>query len=393
MRHLFGVFGATFGYQYEDAARLLLQPSFLVAQRLQQPPQDSTQDCTRVFHTKRNCSPTPSKSPDVLHLPADFFFLLSDHLDTPSAHALSLTCRAFYNLGLPKTRHKLEDQDKRALLTLLERDSVGDDYYYCQRCNKLHTYRDTYGPHSVEERIDKSQAFVCGMRDRFTPMGNAYDLGYHHVRLVMNRHFHGHGGIPIQAICLQHEARREAITIRCSTAANIIDNELYLRRSYDFVLSNADVPAFRRCTGHRDFRLCEHTPFFRNSSVYHQDLPELQRRPRAPSNKDEFVPCTSSPGSCGLCLLDYDVSIVRIDNGAAWKVMIEAYHLLGACRSPDDWKWARFTEKTRPHLFLPNRPNRRGSGYGPGVVKKAWVQAGVAGIVDGTDVRLKHHSV
>ena len=97
---------------------------------------------------------------------------------------------------------------------------------------------------------------------------------------------------------------------------------------------------------------------------------------------DEFVPCTNSPGSCGLCLLDYDVTISRVDHGSGWKVKIEAYHQLGDCRSPDDWKWARFTEKARPHLFLPNRPNRRGSGYNPGSVKRRWLQGAPELVVD-----------
>lgn len=59
-----------------------------------------------------------------------------------------------------------------------------------------------------------------------------------------------------------------------------------------------------------------------------------------------------------------------------WRVTIRAYHQLGPCRSPDDWRWARFSESSRPHLFFPNRPNRRGSSEFPGAARKRWFDKG-----------------
>lgn len=43
--------------------------------------------------------------------------------------------------------------------------------------------------------------------------------------------------------------------------------------------------------------------------------------------------------------MDYVISVVPVPApaGPRWDVTIEAYHQLGACRSPDDWKWARFS--------------------------------------------------
>lgn len=417
MRHILGILRSTCGYQLEDVAPMLTRPASSWAGNLQQPQKDHRpatlkappqEDLSRyepetaatpietAIATSEPPSTSERSSTTLADLPADVLFLISDHLDAPSAHSLALTCRGFYSVGFPQTRRKLEVEDKKELLTILERDGFSDGFYYCPRCVKLRPYTLTFGPQSPDEGSDKTRAHVCGTRDRFTPMGNPYDLGYHHARLVMNSHFYGpKHGIPLGNICTEHDAPREKTTVHCSTAANIISDELFLRRTYTFQISNRDAQQLRQCTGHRDFRLCEHLPFFRNSSIYHQALPELARQPRNTANHDQFVPCTNSPGSCGLCLLDYDVTISRVDCGQAWKVKIDAYHQLGDCRSPDDWKWARFTEKSRPHLFLPNRPNRRGSGYNPGAVKRRWLQGPPETVVDANvnNSKAKRHSI
>lgn len=348
--------------------------------------------------------------PALLELPADILYLVSDQLDTASVHALALTCRDLYCIGFPKTQRKLRTEEKKTLLTTLERDRFGQGHFYCHKCNKLHNYEPTCGPQD-EEEVEGS-LLDCGLRDVFAPTGNPFGLGYHHARLVMNRHFFGADhGIPLDNICVTNEAHRGRTTITCTTKARVIHDELFLHRAYTFRVPDdaAAAAEFRRCTGHRDFRLCEHVSFLRNSSVYQQGIPELQARPRggAGAGDDQFLACYKAPGSCGLCLLDYDVTIERggeeegeheeeedsqdqpqpqadsdsdrsTEEGQqnVWQMTVNAYHQIGACRSPDDWKWARFTERSRPHLFLPNRPNRRGSGYSQGSVKRMWAFGG-----------------
>jgi hypothetical protein len=316
---------------------------------------------------------------NITELPSDVLFVISDHLDAASAHALSLTCRTMYCAGLPKTQNKLEDSDRMTLLSTLERDSFGKGFYYCHKCNILHRYQQTWGPHAEAEAAGTKGLPVCQSRDRFGPTGNAYDIGYHHARLAMNAHLYGpEFGIPLENICITQEDRRQSTHVRSSTAAKITDNQLFILRSYSFVVPKNAVPEFRKCAGIRDFRLCEHLPFFRNASIYGQCVPELQRRPRKSASsssgkqsENSFVPCTDSQGSCGLCMLDYDISI-KLEAGA-WHVDINAYHQLGDCRSPDEWMWARFTEKSRLNLFLPCRPNRRGTEHVAGTVKQRWV--------------------
>ena len=108
----------------------------------------------------------------------------------------------------------------------------------------------------------------------------------------------------------------------------------------------------------------------------------MMRRPWT-GDTESLVECSVEPGSCGLCLMDYEIAIEsslpaaagggpKLMSEESFTVTVKTYHNLGECRKPDDWKWARFTESCRPHLFFPNRPNRRGSTTYPGTVKKKW---------------------
>ncbi|KAI9167129.1 hypothetical protein HJFPF1_03253 [Paramyrothecium foliicola] len=346
-------------------------------------------------------SPGPTPTPDtpaaaaaaapLLQLPADVLLLLSDYLDPATALSLSLACRSTYPLSFNLRQQKLRADDKRELLLLLERDPIGRGTYYCHPCNKLHPFQQSWGPQSPDE-TSRERTFHCGNRDKFSPIGNPYNLSYPHARLAMNAHLYGaEHGIPLRNLEAEHTETHGAVDIRCSTLASIVSGELFIRRSYTFTIPTADIPSFRKCTGARDFRLCEHTSFFSNSSVYRQYVPELQRQPAA--DDDAFVPCTAAPGSCGLCLMDYDVTIHPASPASAaapdgWSVSVDAYHQLGDCRSPEDWRWARFSEAARPHLFFPNRPNRRGSAHYPGVVKKRWQDGRCAAVPQSKDAVL-----
>ncbi|KAF4513062.1 hypothetical protein G6O67_000384 [Ophiocordyceps sinensis] len=322
----------------------------------------------------------------VLQLPADVLLLICDQLETPEALTMSLTCKSVFALrpAMCRCRCKLSPPDRKRFLLLLEADPrMGRGVFYCHACNSLHPFQRDWGPRSEPEA---GRARRCGVRDRFAPAGNPFGLSYHHARLVVNEHLYGPGrGLALASICVAHTERRPATTILCTTDARISRGELLLLRTYAFAVADLDVSEFRRGGGPRDFRLCEHTCFFphSSSSPYRQHIPQLQP-PR--SGHQAFPPCHDAPGSCGLCLMDYVITVAPEPDDAAWHVTIKAYHQLGACRSPDDWKWARFSEANRPHLFFPNRPNRRSSTLGAGAVMRQWLAEDAAPVAVATPV-------
>ncbi|KAJ6444380.1 F-box domain-containing protein [Purpureocillium lavendulum] len=306
---------------------------------------------------------------ELLQLPSDAILLVYDQLDPPEALSLSITCKSLYRLCFFQHRGTLSPDDRRRFLLLLERDpGLGRGVFYCYPCNRLHPFQQHWAPGSSPNGAVQD----CDNRDRFAPIGNRFNLSYTLARLVMNGHFYGPShGIPLRNICISHTEQRDVFDVLCTTDARIQNDELYLLRTYNFTITRHSVDEFRKCTGARDFRLCQHMPLLSGSSAYRQHIPQLQRRPR--SNESGLVPCEEAEGSCSICLMDYDITIsTSIDGGEGWDVSIRAYHQLGACRSPDDWKWARFTEASRPHLFFPNRPNRRGSALGARTVKEQW---------------------
>lgn len=318
----------------------------------------------------------PSQNAPFLRLPYDILYLVTDYLDQISTYSLSLTCRGMYAIPFSIDKRVLEPRTKRQLLTLLEKDEFGKHHFYCRPCNKLHPFASYWGPHSPAEKAEEPTRH-CGQRDKFCPpCGNNSDLSFQHARLALNAYFWGPAhGIPLGNLIKSHDVKRDAITIQCATSeVRVIHRELFLLRTYTFHLASHDVPLLRASIGTADFRICEHMPFFRASSVYHQGISELSRRPSAPglgTVEDGMVECEESEGSCGLCLMDYETTITR-GSFDGWDVQIKAIHNVGSCRSPDDWKWARFTEKGKPRFFLPSRPNRRGSTYGPGAVRQEW---------------------
>ncbi|KAL6884287.1 hypothetical protein HDV57DRAFT_452087 [Trichoderma longibrachiatum] len=323
--------------------------------------------------------PVPSveaapKGTPILNVPSDVLLLIGDHLQDSDVLSFKLACRSTFAL-FPHTYKTLSPCAKQEFLANIERDPLGKGTVLCHVCNKLHPFQETTGPHpkvEVDDDAGKSlKAGKCVSRDRFSPAGNPFTLSYTHARLAMNRHFYGPGhGIPLANLCVEQTERRDVMAIRCSTSAKIMDDELFLRRTYVLTVADADVAEFRSRTGAHDLRLCEHTSLFAAASPFRHFIPELQEKPAA-GGDDGLVPCREAPGSCGLCLMDYDITIEHCAD-AAYRIVIRATHQLGSCRSPRDWKWARFTECYRMHVFYPSRPNRRGSVYGPGDVQKRW---------------------
>ncbi|KAL7949954.1 hypothetical protein V8C42DRAFT_309064 [Trichoderma barbatum] len=322
----------------------------------------------RAFTPPTAVDAAPQGTP-ILDVPSDVLLLIGDYLNDSEILSLKLTCRSTYAL-FPQTYKALPPYLKKRFLPLIEKDPLGKGTVHCHTCNKLHFFDETTGPHSGSELAAAGKTLKCMSRDRFSPAGNPFALNYTHARLALNRHLYGpEYGIPLANLCTEQSEHRDVMTLRCSTSAKILDDELFLQRTYALTVTGGDVAEFRRHTGSRDFKLCEHTSLFPAASPFRQSIPQLLKKP--PTGGDGLVPCREAPGSCGLCLMDYDITIQPCAD-ASYSIVIRATHQLGSCRSPRDWKWARFTECHRIHIFYPSRPNRRGSVYGPGSVHKRW---------------------
>ncbi|KAL6808002.1 hypothetical protein GGI42DRAFT_351426 [Trichoderma sp. SZMC 28013] len=314
-------------------------------------------------------APQSPQGTPILDVPSDVLLLIGDYLNDAEILSLKLACRSTYAL-FPQTYKSLPPYLKKRFLPIIEKDPLGKGTVYCHVCNRLHPFNETTGPHSGPELGVDGKRLKCMSRDRFSPAGNPFTLSYTHARLAMNSHLYGpEYGIPLANLCTEQTERRDLMTMRCSTSAKIMDDELFLQRTYALTVADRDVAEFRKCTGARDIKLCEHTSLFPASSPFRQSIPELLKKPAA--GGDGLVPCREAPGSCGLCLMDYDITIQPCADESS-SIVIRAIHQLGSCRSPRDWKWARFSESYRIHIFYPSRPNRRGSAYSPGSLYKRW---------------------
>lgn len=155
--------------------------------------------CTPGRDSEAPSSSLPSSAllppPALLQLPADtVLYLCQEHLPPASAVALSLTCKALFNLAFSRAilglnRNALERQE---LQLLLEKD-LGHAWWYCHCCSRLHPI-STRGPTGGTR---DSPSWVVGQDPR-RPYHNrrwlersSFSADYQSVRLVLNRHFLG----------------------------------------------------------------------------------------------------------------------------------------------------------------------------------------------------------
>ncbi|KAL3955474.1 hypothetical protein ACCO45_011037 [Purpureocillium lilacinum] len=237
---------------------------------------------------------TGVESSQLLELPSDAILLIYDQLDSPEALSLSLTCKSLYRLCFSKYyTGTLPQEDRKRFLLLLEKDPrLGRGVFYCYPCNSLHKFEQHWGPHSnlrsggedgvaQGEQGERSRAAAAADRTATTRTASprsatASTSPTPLARLVMNSHLYGPShGIPLRNICVSHTAERDVLRIRCTTDARIRDGELLLLRTYAFSVARGSVDEFRRCTGARDFRLCQHMPLLSGSSAYRQHIAEL----------------------------------------------------------------------------------------------------------------------
>ncbi|KAF3075793.1 hypothetical protein CFAM422_001987 [Trichoderma lentiforme] len=333
---------------------------------------------------------TPPPLPPLLQLPAEILLLIASRLSSSpeSLIALSLTCKTLFSF-FDRDALKLCDQSRKDLLLLLEKD-LGDRFFYCPTCRNLHRFPK---PWHLADLFQYSHCSSCKRYhycNIFTPNdASSYKLIYIHARLVMNRHFYGSPkGLPLESIAFPAIARNEPDEPfwQETPSARIIGDELFLCITHSLAGRGTTLRDIidRGWSG-----ICNHLAGDRFRS-----MPELLEPGEYESNELLlFEDCHNGPGSCNVCLTDYITTVERAEVHEriqdrlgqerplvdGWSITITAYHQVGQCRDPEDWKWARFIEYP-PYRFLLQGPfkERDMALHPPGAIRERWETGGLS---------------
>ena len=334
--------------------------------------------------------PTGSPSP-LLQLPVEILFLISAQLrNNPVAiTALALTCKTWYLLLLPQ-KPVLGRRERHSLLLLLERDH-GSAYYFCSICSGLHPFSPSCGPLTLEHTTNNPQLKhlrPCYQNTSFFLDGH-YKLGYHHARLVMNRHCYGAPcGLPLHNLHADLTNTLYSHGWNQIWRAKVIDDQLFLCATHTISNVRLHISDDKlRSTMDRNSLYC----ICRHVDPSYSVAPIRLRKSR--EEGDLFVECRDVLGSCERCLTDYyttverkEMKVAKLPNGGiewykpkfwnrwrpgmtAWTITIVAYHLLGSARSPFDWKWRAITGNT----FATDE--RDCDLYPPGLIQAKWLES------------------
>lgn len=315
-------------------------------------------------HDARSQIPVPKlplKPSPLLQVPLDIIFLVIDELhDSPeSIIALALICKGLTSLLLP-IAPSLHGSSPLALSNLLERD-VGDRFYSCQWCCMLHPFLPDWNPQTW--RFTRTRRIRCkfwGPEIRLFILDGRYELDYHHLRLVMNRHFYGPShGLPLSSLNATPSMMFKS-TWDQYWSAQIIDDELFIRvgHYHSTLRTGYDGRNVRYTMNQKwPYRLCSHI------SALGRDIPALSCTQTSDAPYDTFTECDRVVRSCRHCLTDFVTTIVRIPalatssteecatlmervqrlqqlpTGKGWVIAVIAYYRFGKGRSPEDWKW------------------------------------------------------
>ncbi|PON26709.1 hypothetical protein TGAM01_v204210 [Trichoderma gamsii] len=117
-----------------------------------------------------------------------------------------------------------------------------------------------------------------------------------------------------------------------------------------------------------------------------------------------FEECRDVLGFCTVCLTDYvttierakvreitrsETSKYRVSVGLpldGWSITITAYHQLGRCRDPEDWKWVTLLESPLDRILSKSPAKRNLAIYPPGIIREKWQT------VESSVKELEHHN-
>ncbi|KAI0130724.1 hypothetical protein F4814DRAFT_456747 [Daldinia grandis] len=343
-----------------------------------------------------------------MQLPLDIIYLIyNSFLDPISTLSLTLTCTDMFAVISVKSLPKLEQPILIEFLLLLEKDASSPrPNYFCDACTRLH-YLD-----ACEKETMFSYSHIINSKNRCSNnlwlSGNDFAIGYHHIRLAMNRHYYGAPrGLPLSSR---------------KWSARAIDGELFLSATHKirFLGTEGD---FQNFLDQKGYQICAHTwtvkrgvglmdkdeeseerlhtCFLKLRESYNRmtrvrgGISEIQRywyNPTWSSSRtinsfrsDESTTpmlqsrhlreCWDVPGWCIFCATDYTTTLEKRNVGRWWErrqeewtLTIVTYHQLGSGRTSAEPKWRVFRKKVSSY----SEPLREEFGSLPRSVKKAW---------------------
>ncbi|KAK4151286.1 hypothetical protein C8A00DRAFT_45484 [Chaetomidium leptoderma] len=327
----------------------------------------------------------------IVILPVDIvLYLCRKHLPPASAAALSLTCKALFDLVFPRARLGLDMKasERQDLQLLLEKD-LGYAWWYCHGCSLLHPI-STRGPTGGLDDRPSWPFHWDSARPHHNKRwldGSSFSVDYQSIRLAMNRHFLGPpNGLPLENFNV------EASSIETSSStlnpwqgkwppwqekwsARILQDELFLSATRTLSGAGWTDETLRAALDHEWREICGHV---RTSGPAFCSVNAL-RRP-SPTSAGFFTPCRDLVESCQQCLMDYATTVEQRLEGtnegcredqltASWLITITSYYRLGSGRSPSDTKWEGFGKRMTASAYLMRRDL---VAYPLGAVKAVW---------------------
>lgn len=287
-------------------------------------------------------------------LPLEIILLVASQLPDLALLSLSLTCRTYQLLLLPRARLiKLTGEDRASFLQNLEQETPS--VYYCHPCSRLHSWKpsDNFTIYQLMRRCTRTLFFMAPYPWPSVP--------YPFARLIMNRHRYGppHGFTVDRLECDKKSFgswSRRGNRLDLKSSARIIDDELFVKRTMSISIRGGEGLDCLDRTQKRSLFICKHLKLCHNR--YGFLIPEMKG----------LATCENSLGSCPKCLTDYSVSITRVEKTRSiyWDIDMATYQQFGACRTPFDWKWMAL------HKGAGCNTRSLRKGHGPGVVRHRW---------------------
>lgn len=316
-------------------------------------------------------------NPGPCNLPLEIILMIVEYLDKCALISLALTCRALHDLWKPRSM-PLQSDEKEKLLVLLEKDIPFR--YYCPRCVKLHRWHGRWSRSTIPYYMER---LGCKKRiDLYLSFLLSCDIPYHHVRLVMNRHFYGpEHGLPLQALSKRRNYTTLKHRIKCSVSrhACIFNDELLILTALSMTQLRGDLVSLKSHVEFSGGSICEHLTFLQESpACIPIPFPELAKKG---STSGPFPACEPIYGSCTSCPTDYNITMNWQGVKKGYSIEVLVYRGLGDCRTPENWYWRNTMARWDPSeqsrsAYSPHNP--------PGSIRDKWNEAGgVAEITDG----------